>query len=79
MAASTSTWILLLLALLVSTFIATVSAGNEIYESRGIKSVNGGGNKYQMIEDIKYLTMIYGFQINDHFSWAADTDGHNLI
>lgn len=39
MTVSASSWILLLLALLVSTFIARASAGNEIY---GIKSVNGG-------------------------------------
>lgn len=53
-----SSWILLLLILLVSSFISIATAnGNEIYENRGIKSVNGGDDKSKDkgIQDIKRM------------------------
>lgn len=65
MAASLSSWMLLLVVLLVSSFILMASAtSSEIYESRGVKSENGG-EEYRTEKGItisnwmkKYLFML---------------------
>jgi len=80
MAASMSSRILLLVALLVSSFILMTSAtSSEIYESRGVKSANGG-EEYRTEKDKRpfFVGSRYGRSQSDLTNMDENGKSNNL-
>lgn len=79
-----SSHLLLLAVTILVVGVLTVSAENEIFESRGIKSVNGGKQLLIALHD-SWLNLLLTFisslckQTKGHSLWVVDMEGRSLI